>query len=147
MTDDDDDDVGSEVPEEIYTEGAERLRNQEPLVLDTPPFAPLSRTATNRTQVTAYSVTLRCSEGLRFTFTGFCDKVRSSCSLGRAKIESIECYRQPSGPVMHRFLLLHLKRPGRSDIWLRIDRQLAPNLTLPKFFARYFQSASNDSVR
>lgn len=49
--------------------------------------------------------------------------------------------------MTHRFLLLHLWRPGRSDIWLRIDRQLAPNLTLPKFFARHLQSTANDSVR
>lgn len=141
---DDSDDAGTR--EDIFSEGASQSKQQEEPLSNafTPP--PFARINTNLTQATAYSTILNDGGTLVHSFAKFCAKVRSSRSLGKAIIQSVECYRQSSGPVMHRFLLFHLRRRKRRDIWLRIDRQLAPNLTLPKFFARYFQSAANDSV-
>lgn len=131
----------ADIAEEIFTEGAVRLK-QAPHVSEINTYTRLVRTDTTHT---AYSMLLDVGK-LVYTFAEFCTKVRLSRSLGKARVVSIECYRQSAGPVTHRFLLLHLRRYKRNDIWLRIDRQLAPNLTLPKFFARYFQSAANDSV-
>lgn len=72
----------------------------------------------------------------------FCALIPECKSLERAQILSVECYRVQSG-VYHRFLLFHLRRPARSEVWLRVDRRTAG---LKKLIFKFGKTIAKDSV-
>lgn len=76
-----------------------------------------------------------------------CDLVTKHKSLQRARIVSAECYAEKLGVVMHRFVILELKREGRKDIYLRLDRRRERNISTLNFLAASGTSLSNDTVR
>lgn len=78
----------------------------------------------------------------------FCGLVAKCASLERAKILSVECYkeRQSRFGVLHRTLIFHLQRSGRSDVWLRVDRFRSEDVPLPVFALRGGKTDANDVV-
>ncbi|KAF8338042.1 WD40-repeat-containing domain protein [Cantharellus anzutake] len=64
------------------------------------------------------------STGRTFPLRDLCEKViEKHLWLQMARIVSASCYSQSRNLILHRFLILQLRRPGRNDIWLRIDRR------------------------
>lgn len=75
-----------------------------------------------------------------------CTYVDEQQSLQCAQIMATECYSQSSGAVTHRFLLLELRREGRKDIWLRLDRRRGEGTSLLKFLSSVGITKANDRV-
>lgn len=67
-------------------------------------------------------------------------------SLARAEIVSAECYVQRFGLFNHRFLILHLRREGRKDMYLRMDRRAANDVSLTELVWSSGQTQSRDEV-
>ncbi|KAF8332821.1 WD40-repeat-containing domain protein [Cantharellus anzutake] len=64
------------------------------------------------------------SSGVIYSLKDLCDHViEKHIWLQMARIVSTSCYSQYRNLVLHRFLILQLRRPGKQDIWLRIDRR------------------------
>lgn len=53
----------------------------------------------------------------------FCDLISRCHSLERAKIVSVECYKEKGAPK-HRFLMFHCIRGSRPPVWFRVDRRI-----------------------
>lgn len=69
-------------------------------------------------------------------------------SLELAQIVSVECYGQRSVlGAIHRFLVLHLRRPDRSDTYLRLDHRRARTLSLGIFGKGDERQIADDTVR
>src|ERR1700733_410411 len=63
-----------------------------------------------------------------------CDYIRDHKSLSNATIVSSSTYKQRTFmAVQHRFLVLHLRRSGKRDVWLRLDRLRSRELDLVQF--------------
>lgn len=76
-----------------------------------------------------------------------CSYIRDHKSLSSATIQSASTYRQRSSLVVrHRFLVLHLRREGKRDVWLRLDRLRSEEKDLMGFVAAGAQVNSNDIV-
>lgn len=87
-------------------------------------------------------------QGQTFPLAIFCDLIDQCASLERVKILSVECYRERSKfGVLHRALILHLRRSGRSDVWLRIDRLRSEKVSIPALAFRGGKTEANDVVR
>ncbi|KAF8316117.1 hypothetical protein DL93DRAFT_2227031 [Clavulina sp. PMI_390] len=57
--------------------------------------------------------------------SNFCEVIRLHRSLQRAEIVRTETYTQTRlGAIRHRFIILELKRSGRKNVYLRLDRRL-----------------------
>lgn len=76
-----------------------------------------------------------------------CNYIDDHRSLQTAEIVSTECYSQPAGAVTHRFIILELRRQGRKDVWLRLDRRRGENVSLFRFLAVSGITKANDRVR
>lgn len=77
----------------------------------------------------------------------FCTLIDRCASLERAKILSVECYRERTNlGVLHRTLIFHLQRSGRTDVWLRIDRRRAEDVSIPALALRGGKTEANDVV-
>lgn len=76
-----------------------------------------------------------------------CSFIDGHKSLQSAAIVTTECYSEPAGAVTHRFLVLELRRPGRKNIWLRLDRRRGEGISLLRFFALSGETKANDRVR
>ncbi|KAF8327761.1 uncharacterized protein EI90DRAFT_3126783 [Cantharellus anzutake] len=64
------------------------------------------------------------SAGEIFLLKDLCEKViEKHLSLQSARIVSTSCYSQYRAILLHRFLILELRRPGKRDVWLRIERR------------------------
>lgn len=76
-----------------------------------------------------------------------CHNIDNCESLARAKILSVECYRERSiMGILHRTLLFELCRPDRRNIWLRIDRRMDKMTSLSTFVLRGGKTRANDEV-
>lgn len=75
-----------------------------------------------------------------------CDFILKHPSLQTALIMSTETYGEKMGMVFHRFLILELSRPGKKDIWLRIERKREQYISTFSFLAASGVSRSNDVV-
>lgn len=53
----------------------------------------------------------------------FCDAVADDSELQLAEVVSTAVYTENKRSVTHRFVLLQLRRDGRENIWLRLDRR------------------------
>lgn len=82
-----------------------------------------------------------------FPLARFCDLIDQCASLERAKILAVECYKERSKlGVLHRTLIFHLRRSGRSDVWLRIDRLRSDKVSIPALALRGGKTEANDVV-
>ena len=76
-----------------------------------------------------------------------CDYIRDHKSLSNASILEASTYTQrTSFIVKHRFLLLLLRRQGKKDVWLRLDRLRSDEKDLMGFVAAGGQVNANDIV-
>jgi hypothetical protein len=93
------------------------------------------------------TVTTVVSHGvLQLDLSELCDLIAVRSSLSRAEIVSAECYVQRIGLFSHRFLVLHLQREGRKDIYLRIDRRAARDVSLTELVWASGQTHAQDEV-
>lgn len=76
-----------------------------------------------------------------------CDHIDEHPSLRAAEIISTECYAVQASAVMHRFIVLELRRQGRKDVWLRLDRRRGEKISLLQFLAASGTTQANDRVR
>lgn len=85
--------------------------------------------------------------GVGMPLKQFCDLIELHPSLSDAEILSVDCYTERTSlGVLHRFLLFHLRRPRRSDVWLRIDRRRDVNTSLMRTAIAGGKTAANDQV-
>ncbi|KAF8306159.1 hypothetical protein DL93DRAFT_244911 [Clavulina sp. PMI_390] len=81
-----------------------------------------------------------------FTLGNLCQFIEDNQGgLRTALIISIQLYREP-GKIAHRFVILHLGRPGDRDLWMRLDRRSARGVSWMRFFSRSGSTQANDSV-
>lgn len=66
--------------------------------------------------------------------------------MQRAEIISAEGYKEWIGPILHRFLVLELRRSSRKPIWLRIDRRMAQGVGTFRFIRALATTPANDTV-
>lgn len=83
---------------------------------------------------------------LQLELSELCDLIEARDSLARAEIVSAECYVQRSGLWNHRFLILHLRREGRKDMYLRMDRRAANNISFTELVWTSGQTQARDEV-
>lgn len=87
------------------------------------------------------------ASGVTLPLTTLCNLIAQCASLERAQIISVECYKEWSKyGVLHRFLIFHLRRPERSDVWLRVDRKAITGVSIPKFIRGRGRTEANDTV-
>lgn len=82
-----------------------------------------------------------------FSLADVCRYIDDHKSLQTAEVISTECYSEKKGAATQRFLILELRRPGRKDIWLRLDRRKGENAPLFRFLALSGVTKTNDRVR
>lgn len=58
---------------------------------------------------------------MEFSVIELCEFIQQHASLQHAIITMTEGYREHSGGVLHRFLLLGLEREDKKPIWLRLQ--------------------------
>lgn len=76
-----------------------------------------------------------------------CNYIKDHNSLSNGTILSASTYTQRTSLVVkHRFLLLHLRRKGKRDIWLRLDRLRSRDLAVLGFVFAGGQVEANDIV-
>lgn len=69
------------------------------------------------------SDTVMSENNLLLSFSQFCGLIEKHRSLQEAEIITTEGYAQQIGGILHRFLVLELRRSGKKTIWLRLDRR------------------------
>ena len=81
-----------------------------------------------------------------FTLEQLCDFIAKHPSLESARIVICCSYRQRSAfySVTHRFLVLQISRPGRDDVWLRLDRGRSAEVGLAEFASNLGVTSAND---
>lgn len=84
---------------------------------------------------------------LDLSLADVCNHIDGHSSLRSAKIVSTECYAMKAGAVMHRFVILELRREGRKDVWLRLDRRRGNKVSFFRFLAASGITQANDRVR
>ena len=93
------------------------------------------------------TVTTVVSHGvLQLDLSELCDLIAARGSLSQAEIVSAECYVQHVGLINHRFLILHLQRGGRKDIYLRIDRRADSDVSLTELVWASGQTRARDEA-
>lgn len=81
---------------------------------------------------------------LNLSLSDVCRYIEAHPSLQSAEIVSTECYSERAGPVLHRFVVLELRRPKRKNVWLRLDRRRAKNVSLARFLSGAGVTDAND---
>ncbi|KAF8309931.1 hypothetical protein DL93DRAFT_2230647 [Clavulina sp. PMI_390] len=106
-----------------------------------PSHIPLARTSTSDTTGTVIS------HGLFYlSLSELCDLIETRASLSNAEILFVECYCQRVNFITHRFLVLHLRRKGRKDIYLRLDRRAANDVGLTRLVLARGQTQARDEA-
>ena len=62
-------------------------------------------------------------EVVKLTLTGLRSMINAHRSLESAEIVRVQVWKEQTGSLVHRFVLLELCRPRRKTIWLRLDRR------------------------
>lgn len=75
-----------------------------------------------------------------------CIHIDAHPSLRAAEIVSTECYALRAGAVTHRFVVLELRRQGRKDVWLRLDRRRGEKVSIFRFLSASGITDANDRV-
>jgi hypothetical protein len=73
-----------------------------------------------------------------------CDKIRQYHSLRQATILSASTYIQRRPIAPHRFVILCLRRTGKENVWIRLDRKPTNRIGL---LAGFGVTRANDRVR
>jgi hypothetical protein len=81
------------------------------------------------------------------TLAELCSYVDAHRPLQLARIVSTECYIEDAGGVLHRFLVIELRMPGRNTVWLRLDRRMAKSVSFWGFLMASGETVANDVVR
>ncbi|KAF8309238.1 hypothetical protein DL93DRAFT_2231111 [Clavulina sp. PMI_390] len=98
-----------------------------------------SSTSTKGTVMPQYGV-------MKLSLEDLCEYIRLHRTLQVASIVKSECYFEVAGPVLHRFLILELRREGRKVIWLRLDRRRGEKISLIKFLSASGVTKANDQA-
>ncbi|KAF8307942.1 hypothetical protein DL93DRAFT_2231938 [Clavulina sp. PMI_390] len=83
---------------------------------------------------------------MQFPLPDFCTYVDERPSLLAAEIVATEGYRQTSGGVAHRFVLLEVCRPDQNDVWLPLDRRTATGVSFMRLLRLSGETVANDSA-
>jgi hypothetical protein len=75
-----------------------------------------------------------------------CELVDCHRSLQRAETISSEAYTERIGAVIHRFLVLELRREGKKPIWLRLERTRSKSVGVVEFLLARGSTPANDIV-
>lgn len=75
-----------------------------------------------------------------------CDYIVGHRSLQNASIVSTETYGEKMGVFVHRFVIMELRRQGKKDIWLRLERKRETHISTLNFIAASGKSHANDMV-
>lgn len=79
--------------------------------------------------------------------THLCDMIDMYPTLQEAEVISTECYTTPIRlGIVHRFLLLELRRDGLKPIWMRLDRTRNKFTSRARFVLTGGQTRANDIV-
>lgn len=116
-----------------------------PSVLSTHFLPILRRTTTVQTTVSRWTVSH--VEGMTMKLGKLVELIRLHRSLQCIEIVSSECYKQRTNGILHRFLILALRRKDKPPVWLRLDRRMDPNISRTGFLLASIQSPANDTVR
>ncbi|KAF8314085.1 hypothetical protein DL93DRAFT_2080589 [Clavulina sp. PMI_390] len=103
-------------------------------------LSPVRRTFTNASTSTVISYGV-----LQMSLSELCSIIIERPSLYFAEILSIECYSERVSFITHRFLILHLRRKGRKDVYLRMDRRAGVGLA--RLLSTSGVSSARDEVR
>lgn len=93
------------------------------------------------------SVVLPGGGTLSLSLAQLCDSISQHRTLQQAEIISSEGYVVRSGAVIHRFLVLQLRRARRNMIWLRLDRLRSTKVSPLGFLRAGASTPANDTVR
>ncbi|KAF8309922.1 hypothetical protein DL93DRAFT_2230640 [Clavulina sp. PMI_390] len=113
-----------------------------------PPMSRSDTVSITRSATYATTATVISSGVLLLSLSELCDLIDIRSSLANADILSVECYAQRVNLnfVLHRFLILHLRRQGRKDVYLRMDRRADGGVSLPKMMLQRGQTAAHDEA-
>lgn len=75
-----------------------------------------------------------------------CELIEERHSLQQANIVMTESYKQHTGGIVHRFLVLELEREGKKPVWLRLDRRLGKDVSKMSFILASGVTNANDTV-
>lgn len=109
--------------------------------MDDPPL--LTRTTTI---ASTWSVSESDVIGIKLEIGELAELIRSHSSLQRTEIVSTEGYKQTRNAILHRFLILELRRADKHPVWLRMDRRMYPDANRVSFLLESFQSPAYDTV-
>lgn len=84
---------------------------------------------------------------IELSLADVCHYIDDHESLQAVQIISTECYTMPAGAVTHRFVILELPRPGRKDVWLRLDRRRGEGVSIMRVLSVSGVTRANDRVR
>lgn len=84
--------------------------------------------------------------GAKLQLDELVELIQSHASLQRAEIHSTEGYREWRNAIFRRFLVLELRREGKSPVWLRIDCRVHEGTGKLRFVLNGAQSPANDTV-
>jgi len=77
----------------------------------------------------------------------FCIVIARHDTLSAAEVLSVECYSERTNVgILHRFLIFHVRRPKRPDVWLRVDRRREGKSSLLRTAMAGGKTAANDTV-
>lgn len=105
------------------------------------------RTTTTQSTRSVWSISESDFLGAKLKLDELVELIRSHISLQRAEILSTEGYKEWSNGILHRFLVLELRRTSKASIWLRIDRRMQPNASKINFVLAMGESPAYDTVR
>ncbi|KAF8313658.1 hypothetical protein DL93DRAFT_2097689 [Clavulina sp. PMI_390] len=97
-----------------------------------------------RTASISSTVTILQYGALQLSLSELCALILAVPSLARSEILSVEAYYQPINRFLHRFLVLHLSRHGKKDVFLRLDRRT--NASRTKLFFSSSVPASDEAT-
>ncbi|KAF8311054.1 hypothetical protein DL93DRAFT_2083723 [Clavulina sp. PMI_390] len=93
------------------------------------------------------SVVLPTTGFLNLSLDELCDVISQHRSLQAAEIVCTEGYAIRIGAIMHRLLLLQLRRPRKKMVWLRLDRLRSTKVSNFSFLLSGGSTPANDRVR
>jgi hypothetical protein len=82
-----------------------------------------------------------------YSVATFAREIRGVQRWRTAQVVETECYTQRSVlGVTHRFLVLRVKRDGKKDLWIRLDRLVNPNVGVSGLLSRSCKTSPHDTV-
>lgn len=111
---------------------------------------PTSHVDTPLTRVPSYlsndGTVVPCVGVIDLSLSELCQLIQQRRSLQQAIITMTEGYSERSGTVVHRFLVLQLKRDDKEPTWLRLDRRMGNDVSTMSFVLKSSVTRANDTV-